>query len=198
MLITIDSIQTYQSIDGFGYTLTGGSAELINAMTAPARDALLKELFAADSSSIGVSYLRISIGASDLNSTVFTYDDINAGATDIGLQSFTLDKDRNSFIPVLKQILTINSTIKILACPWTAPMWLKINADNANNFKGGKLNPAYYSVYADYFVKYIQAMKAEGITIDAITPQNEPLNPDNNPSMVMVAAEQTDFNSIFT
>ncbi len=36
-------------------------------------------------------------------------------------------------------------------------------------------------------------MKAEGITIDAITPQNEPLHGGNNPSMVMQATEQADF-----
>jgi glucosylceramidase len=36
-------------------------------------------------------------------------------------------------------------------------------------------------------------MKAQGIRIDAITPQNEPLNPYNNPSMLMTATEQTDF-----
>ncbi len=36
-------------------------------------------------------------------------------------------------------------------------------------------------------------MKAEGITIDAITPQNEPLHPGNNPSLYMTAAQQADF-----
>jgi len=48
-------------------------------------------------------------------------------------------------------------------------------------------------VYAQYFVKYIQQMKAQGITIDAITPQNEPLHPGNNPSMLMLAAQQATF-----
>jgi glucosylceramidase len=61
------------------------------------------------------------------------------------------------------------------------------------SFKGGSLKPEYYTAYANYFVKYIQAMKAEGITIDAITPQNEPLHGGNNPSMVMQAAEQAAF-----
>jgi glucosylceramidase len=64
--------------------------------------------------------------------------------------------------------------------------------DNTN-FIGGSLKPEYYSVYAQYFVKYIQKMKEEGITIDAITPQNEPLHPGNNPSMLMLAEQQADF-----
>ncbi|RZK13860.1 MAG: glucosylceramidase, partial [Hymenobacter sp.] len=51
----------------------------------------------------------------------------------------------------------------------------------------------YYDAYARYFVKYIQGMQAEGISIDAVTLQNEPLNPDNNPSMMMTATEQATF-----
>lgn len=61
------------------------------------------------------------------------------------------------------------------------------------NSVGGNLKPEYYSVYADYFVKYIQAMRDEGILIDAITPQNEPQHGGNNPSLVMSAAQQGDF-----
>ncbi|MDE3236825.1 MAG: glucosylceramidase, partial [Bacteroidota bacterium] len=83
----------------------------------------------------------------------------------------------------------INPAIKILATPWSAPVWMKDN----NSSMGGHLQKQYYNVYAQYFVKYIQQMKAAGITIDAVTLQNEPLNPSNNPSMLMSAAEQTDF-----
>lgn len=97
--------------------------------------------------------------------------------------------DKTQLVPLLKEIIAINPSIKILGSPWTAPLWMKTN----KNSIGGRLDPMYYGVYADYFVKYIQAMKAEGITIDAITPQNEPLNPDNNPSMEMSAAEQIVF-----
>lgn len=187
--ITVDSAQKFQTIDGFGYTLTGGSAQVINTLASAQRDALLKELFTTDGDGIGISYLRISIGASDLNANVFTYDDVPAGQTDINLNNFNLNPDKADLIPLLKQIASINSSIKIIATPWTAPLWMKTN----NNSVGGKLKPEYYTVYANYFVKYIQAMKAEGITIDAITPQNEPLNPNNNPSMEMSAAEEADF-----
>ncbi len=187
--VEVDTTQTFQSIDGFGYTLTGGSATLINGLTTIAKDALLDELFRRDSTFIGVSYLRISIGASDLSASTFTYDDMPTGQTDITLQQFSIDKERTDLIPVLKKILAINPTIKIMGSPWSAPTWMKTN----NGFVGGSLKPEYYSVYAQYFVKYIQAMKAEGITIDAITPQNEPLHGGNNPSMVMQASEQADF-----
>jgi glucosylceramidase len=86
-----------------------------------------------------------------------------------------------SLVPLLKEILAINPSIKLLGCPWSPPAWMKSN----NSSAAGSLLPQYYGVYARYFVKYIQAMKANGITIDAITPQNEPLNANNNPSNVM-------------
>ena len=187
--IEVDENTTYQSIDGFGYTLTGGSAEVINSLSASKKAELLKELFDTTANAIAVSYLRISIGASDLNAAPFTYDDMPAGQTDPTLASFSLQPDMINLVPLLKEILAINSKIKILATPWSAPVWMKDN----NSFVGGSLQPQYYSVYAQYFVKYIQAMKAEGITVDAITPQNEPLHGGNDPSMVMQAVQQADF-----
>ena len=92
-------------------------------------------------------------------------------------------------IPILKKIVAINPKIKILGSPWTAPTWMKSN----KSFIGGSLKTEYYQTYAKYLVKYIQAMKAEGIVIDAITPQNEPLHPGNNPSMYMSAEDQASF-----
>ncbi|RZK86980.1 MAG: glucosylceramidase, partial [Hymenobacter sp.] len=184
--IVVDTTKTYQTMDGFGYTLTGGSAQVMSRMSASNRAALIKELFATDSTSLGVSYLRVSIGASDLNDQVYTYDD---GPADPTLANFSLAPDQAYFIPVLKEILATNPNIKILGSPWTAPTWMKTNGNSV----GGSLKPEYYGAYAQYFVKYIQGMKDAGITIDAVTLQNEPLNPYNNPSMVMQAQEQADF-----
>src|SRR5260221_4163737 len=187
--ILIDSTRTYQAIDGFGFTLTDGSASLISTLPSSMQNELLKELFGSDSNSISISYLRVSIGASDLSASVYTYDDMPAGQTDVDLQNFNLHKDQSNVIPVLRMILAINPSIKILGSPWTPPVWMKSNTNSI----GGSLLSQYYSVYANYFVKYIQAMKAEGITIDAITPQNEPLYGGNNPSMLMSATEQANF-----
>lgn len=187
--IVVDTTQTYQSIDGFGFALTGGSAYLINQLSSATKSDLLKELFTADSTFINISYLRISIGASDLDASVFSYDDLPAGQTDATLEHFSINPDKANLIPVLKAIVALNPKIKILGSPWSAPAWMKTNGSP----KGGSLKPEFYGAYANYFVKYIQAMKAEGIPIAAITPQNEPLNPYNNPSMTMSAAEQATF-----
>lgn len=185
--IEVDSSQSYQTIDGFGFTLTGSSAQLINNMDLAQKEALLNDLFS--SAGIGISYLRISIGASDLSPSVFTYDDMPIGQSDPTLSNFNLVKDKVHLIPILQQIKAINPNIKILGSPWSAPAWMKTN----ESMVGGSLKPAYYAVYANYFVKYIQAMKANGIQVDAVTVQNEPQHGGNNPSMLMNATEQADF-----
>lgn len=184
--VTVDASQAFQTMDGFGYTLTGGSVQVINNLSASKKQELLQDLFGTGG--IRVNYLRLSIGASDLNATPFTYNDLPAGQTDMDLSEFSLSNDQ-AVITMLNEIKAINPSIKLIATPWSAPVWMKDN----DSFIGGSLRPEYYQVYADYFVKYIQQMQAAGIAIDAITPQNEPENPHNNPSMLMTSSQQRDF-----
>ncbi len=188
-VITVDDKQTFQTMDGFGFALTGGSAMHIIRMEPAKRAALLQELFGTGDGDIGISYLRVSIGASDLNSFVYTYDDVEPSQSDPELKRFSLGPDQGDVIPVLKQIMAINPQIKILGSPWTAPNWMKTNG----KVKSGRLKPECYDVYARYFVKYLQGMQQEGIHIDAITIQNEPFNDGNTPSMQMSAAEEARF-----
>ena len=187
--IQIDDKQQFQTVDGFGYTLTGGSAFLLHQMGKTERAALLQEFFGKNTNSIGASYLRLSIGASDLDAEVFSYDDLPAGQTDLELRHFNLSKDTLHLLPILKEILAINPKMKFMGSPWSAPVWMKTNETS----KGGNLKPEFYAAYAQYFVKYIRAMQALGIAIDAVTPQNEPQHGGNNPSLVMSASQQADF-----
>jgi glucosylceramidase len=187
--IAVDDAQKYQSIDGFGFALTGGSAQLLMRMSATKRAALLKEVFATSNDGIGVSYLRLTIGASDMNERVYSYDDLPPGETDVDLAKFSLGPDHADVIPILKEILAIRPDLRIMASPWSAPAWMKTN----NDVKGGELKPEYYGAFTKYFVKYIEAMRAEGVTIDAVTVENEPLNPKNTPSMVFLAKPEDTF-----
>jgi glucosylceramidase len=187
--ILVDPSQRFQAMDGFGFALTGGSAQNLMRMSAPKRHELLKELFSLEDGGIGISYLRISIGSSDLNARTFSYDDLPSGATDPNLEHFTLSDDMADVVPVLKEILAISPKIKILGSPWSAPVWMKTNDD----IRGGKLKENCYPVYATYFVRYIQSMAAQGITIDAITVQNEPFNDLNTPSMQLFPKEEANF-----
>ncbi len=186
-LLQIDSQQQFQSMDGFGYTLTGGSAMHIMRLEPARRQQLLQELFARDQ--MAISYLRLSIGASDLDSEAFSYNDLPPGQTDPELTHFSIKADERYLIPLLKEILAINPEISLLGSPWSPPAWMKSNQSTV----GGELLTRFYPAYARYFVRYIQAMQAHGIRIDAITVQNEPLNAHNNPSLLMHAWDQAAF-----
>jgi len=175
--IQVHPEQQFQSMDGFGFTLTGGSAQLIQQLEPSKRAALLQDLFGKD----GISVLRIGVGATDLDASVFSYEDKP--------RKFSLEPSKNDLIPVLQQILAISPAIKIMATPWSPPIWMKDNGES----KGGSLLEKHYQTYAIYLAKYIQAMAKEGIPIWALTPQNEPLHPGNNPSMLMTSEMQTKF-----
>ncbi|WP_445369212.1 glycoside hydrolase family 30 protein [Methylomonas sp. BW4-1] len=188
-VIAVDTGDVYQTVEAFGFSLTGGSAMLIAALPNVERQALLQELFLPDGDGIGVSCLRLSIGASDLSERCFSYDDMPDGQSDLELARFNLNAGDTDVIPLLQDILALNPTLKIIATAWSAPRWMKTN----QAFIGGKLKPEYYAVYATYLIKYLQTMREQGIVIHAITPQNEPLNQKNEPSMVMEAPEQAEF-----
>ena len=188
-IIDVDESRTFQTIDGFGFAVTGGSAQLLMRMSPDKRAAVLRELYADDGNNIGSSYIRVSVGSSDMNDHVYSYDDMPEGQTDPTMAKFSLDPDKEDVIPVLKEILAINPKIKILASPWSAPLWMK----TTGVARGGVLKPEYFAAYADYLVKYIQGMQAAGIPIDTLTIQNEPLNEKNTPSMLMLESEQEDF-----
>lgn len=184
--VTINAGTTYQTMDGFGYTLTEGSCEVISGMAAAQQNQLLNDLY-NPTTGLNASVIRISIGASDLSSSSYSYNETSG---DTNMNNFSLNgPDLTYLIPIIKKIKLINPNIKILATPWSAPRWMKTN----NSWVGGSLQTQYYAAYARYFVKYFDAMQAQGISIWGITPQNEPENPNNEPSMLMNSTEQKNF-----
>ena len=161
--IYIDTSVRYQQMEGFGYTLTGGSASHISKMETKSQDSLLNALF--DQNELGISYLRLSLGASDLDPFPWSYNDLETDGEDLQLARFDLSRDTLFLIPILKKIKKINPSIQLMASPWSAPTWMKDNKDS----RGGELLKNYYPTYALYFLKYIRAMADEGININAIT-----------------------------
>ncbi len=187
--------QHNQQIDGFGYAITYASACNLKKMPDSERKALLRQTF-SPTVGYGVSYVRISIGCCDFSSKEYSLCD-SYGGSDNPLKNFQLSTDETNFvIPVLKEILEINPDLKIIAAPWTAPCWMKLNQysnDSYNSWTGGRLNPSYYQVYGEYFVKFIEAMANKGVTVYAVSPQNEPLNTGNSASMWMSYDQEADF-----
>jgi glucosylceramidase len=187
--IEVDDSRTFQPIEGFGFSLTGGSAYLLAGLETDERATLLRELFGPTEESIGVSCLRLTIGASDLGRKDFSYWGLRRGTKHPDMARFNLSAGDREVVPVLQEILRINPTMKFIASPWSAPPWMKSNG----SYVAGRLKPDCYDAYARYFLRYIETMRAHGIHVSAVTPQNEPQNPKNEPSMVMSAAEQADF-----
>ena len=146
--IVIDPRQSFQPVDGFGFALTGGSAEMLMRMSPEARAATLRDVFDPVKGA-GVSCVRLTVGASDLNRFVFFYDDMPEGQEDFRLEHFSLSQDLRDVIPVMNEILEINPDICVLASPWSAPSWMKTVYD----VRGGQLRKECYGVYADYLVR---------------------------------------------
>ncbi|NDV80496.1 glycoside hydrolase family 30 beta sandwich domain-containing protein [Bacteroides sp. 51] len=189
--ITLDPTTRYQTIDGFGSAVTGSTCYNLMQMTVENRTQFLTETFSHEKG-YGHSYIRISIGCSDFSLSEYTCCDIP------GIENFALQSEETEYvIPILKEILAINPDIKILGSPWTCPPWMKVNnlteLEPYESWTSGHLNPKYYQDYGLYFVKWIQAMADAGITVHAITPQNEPLNRGNSASLFMGWREELAF-----
>jgi glucosylceramidase len=191
-IIEVNPQQQYQAIDGFGAAVTGSSAYLLQRKMTPAqREDVLRELFTTTGAGIGLSYIRMTIGSSDFSlGNNYSYDDVPGGQTDPTLANFSIAPDQQELLPVLQQIVALNPGIKLMGSPWSAPAWMK----SSQNMIRGRLNTSAYPAFAQYFVKYVQAFRAAGVPVEAITVQNEPLfEPSGYPGMLMSAAEQTEF-----
>ncbi len=188
--ITVDPSTTYQTIDGFGASLTDSSAWLIeNELNSTQRDKLMNLLF-DPANGVGLSYLRQPMGAPDFTASGhYSYNDLPPGQTDASQSQFSIAHDQQYIIPQLLQAQAINPSLSIMASPWSAPGWMK----TSGSLIGGSLQTQYHASYALYFRKFVEAYAAEGIEIDAVTLQNEPLfSPSNYPGMTMSSAQQGD------
>ena len=180
-VIDLDAATRYQTMVGFGASMTDASAYLIqNKMSATQRSALLSELFGRGATGVGFDFMRLTIGASDFSRSHYTLDDMPAGQTDMALAQFSIEPNRADLLPVVKAALAVNSGLQIMASPWSAPAWMK----EGDSLVKGKLKPAMYGVFSEYLMRYVEAFKAEGVPIFALTVQNEPhFEPDDYPGM---------------
>ncbi|MBK3566633.1 MULTISPECIES: ricin-type beta-trefoil lectin domain protein [unclassified Streptomyces] len=179
--ITVDENTRYQTFTGGGASFTDTAAWLMNssgALSAATRNATMTKLF-SPTDGIGLSFLRNPMGASDLARYGYTYDDVASGATDPNLTSFSIAHDLADVVPLTKQALSLNPSLTVMASPWTAPAWMK----DSGSLNGGWLKSEDYGAYADYFVKYLQAYKDQGVPVSYVTVQNEPTCCSGYPSM---------------
>jgi glucosylceramidase len=195
-VIEVDPAVAYQQIAGFGAAITDASAYLIQQRLTPAqRDALMRELFGRGEvkgagQGIGLSFTRLTIGASDFSRTHYSFDDMPPGQQDPALQHFSIDAQRDTVLPAVKAALAVNPQLKVMASPWSAPGWMK----TTDSLVKGTLKPEAFDAFARYLNRYVDAMKAEGVAISALTLQNEPhFEPDNYPGMRVDPAKRAAF-----
>ena len=164
-----DSIQLvaankFQDILGFGGCFSDAACYVINQLHQPLREQLLHELF--HPSEMGLNVNRTCIGAADSAAMLYSYDD---GDADPELKRFSIDHDREYILPILRRVREINPDVFYFSSPWSPPGWMKWN----KSMLGGSMSRQYLASYAQYFLKFLQAYAAEGVTVQAITTQNE-------------------------
>lgn len=163
-VIALGGIRSRHPILGFGAAFTDAACYVIHQMPETERERLLQELFHPDQ--MALSVCRMCVGSSDYAKNVYSYDE---GAPDPELTRFSIAHDREYILPVLRHARQINSRLFLLASPWSPPGWMKDN----NSMLGGTIRKRYFGPYAKYIVKFLQAYAAEGVVVDAVTPQNE-------------------------
>ena len=176
--VTLDPSTTYQTVDGFGPAITGATCYNLMKMSQADRTAILKKCFDPETGA-GFSFIRVHIGGSDFSMGEYTCCDQE------GIEFFAIPAvEKEGIFPVLKEILAINPDVKIMGSPWSCPRWMKGTLTDPskpyNAWTSGRLNPAYYDDYAEYFVQWVTEMEENGFPIYAVTMQNEPLNKGNS------------------
>jgi len=186
VVISIDSTNLLQEMDGFGASLTDSSAWLLwSSLSSSARSNLMIELFSTNG--IALSLLRQPMGASDFRMSDYTYNDRPKGQTDYGLTNFSVAHDETYIIPLLQQAMGINTNLKLMATPWTAPAWMK----TTTNLYTGRLKNDAHDAFAKYFMKFVKAYSYYNLPIHYVTLGNEPLHePGTYPGMLMDATNE--------
>jgi glucosylceramidase len=159
-----------QQIEGFGAAFTGASASVLNTLPPAKRVEILNKVF-SPSQGAGFSLMRTHINSNDFSTGHYSYDDF---VDDVALEHFSIAPDERDLIPLIRDAQNVQGAqFKIIASPWTAPAWMKTSGDLLGS---APLLPEYYSTWANYLLKYLDAYAERGIDVWAITAQNEPLH----------------------
>ncbi|MDX6205048.1 MAG: glucosylceramidase [Frankiales bacterium] len=188
--VVVDPSRTFQTMTGFGGSITDSSAAVLYGLSPSAREATMRMLFDPTTGD-GLNFLRQPVGASDFVATQdYTYDDLTAGQTDYLQQHFSIAHDTAQILPLLRKAEQLNPELTVMATPWSPPAWMKTNG----SLVGGRLidDPKVYFSYALYLLKFVEAYRANGVHVDLISVQNEPQNrtPSGYPGTDLPAVQE--------
>lgn len=179
-LVTIDSHRHFQRMQGFGAAMTDASAELLSGLPDERRRVLMAELFGRANGGLGLSFTRLTVGASDFSRTHYSFDDSPENAPDPTLRHFSIEPARRFVLPRTREALAINPDLKVMISPWSAPAWMK----TSKSLIKGQLEPRYYDAFARYLARVVEAFGHEGVPVSMLTIQNEPdFEPGDYPGM---------------
>jgi glucosylceramidase len=178
--ITIDTRRHFQKMHGFGAAITDASAEVLSALPDEKRKAIMTELFSRANGGLGLSFTRLTVGASDFSISHYSYDDTPGNAPDPELRHFSIEPAKKYVLPLTREALAINPDLLVMISPWSAPAWMKTR----KSLIKGQLAPQYYQPFANYLARTVEAFGQEGVPVSMITIQNEPdFEPDDYPGM---------------
>jgi glucosylceramidase len=179
-VVAIDTASRFQRMQGFGAAMTDASAELLSRLPEDKRRAVMAELFGRANGGLGLSFTRLTVGASDFSRTHYSYDDTPENVPDPDLEHFSIAPARQYVLPRIREALAINPDLKVMISPWSAPAWMK----TTHSLIQGQLSAQYYPAFANYLARTVQAFGAEGVPVSMLTIQNEPdFEPDSYPGM---------------
>ncbi|HEX2952275.1 MAG TPA: hypothetical protein VHV83_22300, partial [Armatimonadota bacterium] len=164
-IVDIDPNDQRQVMLGFGAAFTDASCYLFNQLPADSRAELFNELFSP--AGLALSVCRTTVGQSDYGRECYSYDDV---PDDRNLDHFSITYDTAYIIPMIRQAKSVNPDLFLFSSPWSPPGWMK----TSGSMCGGWMRQEYLDVYAQYYVRYLCEYAKAGITINALTTQNEP------------------------
>lgn len=184
--VFVNPKKTFQTFLGIGGAITDASAEVFAKLPADKQQELLNAYYSKENG-IGYTLIRTNIHSCDFSSGSYTY--VEEG--DATLKTFSIEHDKKYRIPLIKKAMaTAEGKINLFASPWSPPAFMK---DNNTMLKGGKLLPAFYQSWANYYVKFINSYQKEGIPVWGLTVQNEPMATQRWESCIYTAEEERDF-----
>jgi glucosylceramidase len=187
--IVIDASKHFQKMQGFGAAMTDASAQLLSGLPDGKRKAIMAELFGRANGGLGLSFMRLTVGASDFSPTHYSYDDSPGNIYDPGLRYFSIEPARQFVLPRVREALAINPKLLVMISPWSAPAWMK----TSRSLIKGQLDPQFYTAFANYLAKTVQAFGREGVLVSMLTIQNEPnFEPGDYPGMRVDPAERAE------
>jgi len=171
-------------VKSLGGLMNDATAINVDKLDSSLQYSLLQSYFDTDSG-LGYDTLRFPIAGTEFSTRFYTYDD--ADYDDGNLDEFSLQPEDTQYkIPLTARINEYffpDGDLKTIASPWTAPPWMKTNFDYigygqiiGHPIKNSFFDKGYFDVWANYFVKFLQAYKDQGINIKALTMQNLPSN----------------------